>query len=228
MPSVVALADVDIENMALSHIGVSQTITGPTDQSAAAQVCGFWYPKMRNWLLQSAPWNFAYTDTLLTADGPNTLPGWAYAYQYPNDCLQPIAVTTQSGQRLGPVFWCNYWRPYPPQNFAVPKIPFKVIESQNNAGELAIQCDILATSGAPLYLFYIQCVTNTAMFDPMFIDTLSLYVAARVGKILRADLQKVQAAAQEANAMRLQALAQHLNAAQQDLERDSPSILARW
>jgi hypothetical protein len=66
------------------------------------------------------------------------------------------------------------------------------------------------------------------MFDPMFADCLSLYIAARVGKAMRSDMQKVTAAAQEAEAMRLKALAQHLNASQQDLERDSPSILARW
>ena len=234
MPAIVALADVDLCNMALSHLGISNGIISlnPPDQSLAGQTCAFWYPKSRNFVLQSAPWNFAYTYTTLASDAsnvPNTtyaFPGWRYAYQMPNDCLQPIAVVTQSGIRFGAQFWSNWWWPYPSHNFALPKIPFKIFESTATPGQLAIACDINAVA-QPVYLFYIACVTNTGLFDPMFSEALSYELASKIGGPLRADLQKIQSAAQTAQSKRLDALAQHMNAAQQDRERASPSILTR-
>jgi hypothetical protein len=226
MTAITALADVDICNMALSHLGISQQIQSisPPDQSPQAAACAFWYPKMRNWLLRSAPWNFAYLSQALASDA-TVFPGWAYAYQYPNDCLQAVAVTTSAGLRFGNSYWNNWWS-QGPFNGAIPKIPFKVVQSQAVAGQQAILCDLPPSS--PVYLFYIQCVTNTALFDSMFSDALALYLASRVGGPLRADLNRVKMAAAGAEGMRLQALAQTMNEAQQDLERVSPSISARW
>lgn len=226
MPVPAALADVDICNMALSHLSISQSIQSlePPDQSVEAQVCAFWYPKMRNWLLRIAPWNFAYVNQVLASDA-TTFPGYQYAYQYPSDCLQLIAVTTQYGMRFGSQFWSNYWCQSPVFG-SIPKVPTKVVQSTAVPGEQAILCDLSPTS--PVYAFYIQCVTNTALFDVLFSDCLSLYVASRIGGPLRANLQKVAAVASAAQMMRLQALAQSMNESQQDPERVSPSISARW
>jgi len=50
-----------------------------------------------------------------------------------------------------------------------------------------------------------------------------------VGSALRsANPQKVQMCQTMAKQTRLEALAQALNSMQQDLERSSPSVLARW
>jgi hypothetical protein len=239
MTTIAALADVDMCNMALGHLGISVNIQSinPPDQTTQAAVLAFWYPICRNELLQSAPWNFAYNDVNLAQEpvpsqtGPQlgfAAPGWQYSYQYPNDCLQPIAVTTLAGQRFGPQFWLGYWWPSVGMTLTIPKIPYKVMESQVNPGQLCILCDFLATPQNPLYLFYIQCVTNTAQFDPMFCNTLSYLLGWRAGTQLRADKQKVQDCMAGYKEARLQTLAQHLNANQQDLERDSPSIQARW
>ena len=226
MTAISALADVDICNMALSHLGISQQIQSIDlpDQSNQAAACAFWYPKMRNWLLRSAPWNFAYLSQVLASDA-TVFPGWHYAYQYPNDCLQAVAVTTRAGLRFGNSYWNGFWS-NGPFDRNVPKIPFKVVQSQAVAGQQAVLCDLPTTQ--PAYLFYIQCVTNTAMFDPMFSDALAFYVASRVGGPLRADMNRVKMAAAAAEGMRLQALAQTMNEAQQDLERVSPSISVRW
>lgn len=243
MTAIVALADADVCNMALSHLGLSTFITSinpPDPGSTAAKVCAFWYAKSRNFVLQSAPWNFAYTYIALASDGsqipnqvsspvtgtPWAFPGWRFAYQMPNDCLEPIAVVTAAGLRFGQMYWNGYWWPYPTQMFAMPKIPFKLIQSTANPGQMAIACDVNAAT-QPLYLFYIQCVTNSALFDPMFAEAFSYELASKVGGPLRADGQRVSAAAQMAVSKRAEALAQHLNAAQQDRERSSPSILTR-
>jgi len=242
MSTIVAQAEVDIANSALSNLGISTQIDAFTDKTEPAKACAFWYPKMRNYALRSAPWNFAYTCIALASDSsvapgqptPPTFgvnlpfPGWPYAYQYPNDCLQSIAVTTSAGQRLGPAFWSNWWWPYPAMNYAIPKVPTKIVQSFANPGQLMILCDIQATAGAPLYMFYIQCVTNTAQFDVMFTDYLGWLLGWRVGMTLRsADKAKVQYCQSMAEKMRLEALAQDLNESQQDAARDSPSVLAR-
>ena len=61
----------------------------------------------------------------------------------------------------------------------------------------------------------------------MATQSLAGYLASRVGGSLRSDAGKTQAAGQMGEALRLSALAQHLNACQQDFERPSPSVLAR-
>lgn len=229
-----SFADVDVWNMALSHLGISvqaQSLT-PPDNSIQAQTGAFWFPKCRDQLLQNAPWQFAYTfialaqEPLPSVSPIQAAPGWPYSYQYPSDCLQPIAVTTAAGQRFSSQLWSGYWNPSIAPR-ALPKIPYKVAESQVNAGSLAILCDFLSTGTSPLYLFYIQRVTNTGMFDPMFCDTLSYLLAWKGGGPLRADKQKISDAKDNYIHARLETLAQHLNASQQDLEADSPSISIR-
>lgn len=227
-----ALADVDIANLALGHLGYTDSITSldPPDQTAAAQAAAFHLPKIRDWLLQSAPWNFAYKYQALASDASNVagttyaFPGYLYAYQYPADCLQPVAVTTYMGIRYGPVFWSNYWFPYVGLNRVIPKIPFKIFQSTANSGQLAIATDIYA----PAYLFYIASVDNYALWDPMAREAFAAFLAHRMGGSLRADPQLRAEALQLGTSLRLQALAQHLNAAQQDMERPSPSVTARW
>lgn len=231
MPSIVALSEVDICNMGISNLGISTGIQSFSDQTETAKICAFWYPKCRDQLLRSAPWNFAFTYLALASDASNVAgttfayPGWPYAYQYPNDCLEAIAVTTAYGQRFGQQIWSSYWGWRGPVGYpGIPKIPYKVVQSQAVPGQKAILCDLIA----PAYLFYIQCVTNTAMFDVLFSEALSWLFASKAGGPLRANIQKVQACAQIANAKRLDALAQSMNEAQQDPKPDSPSVSVRW
>lgn len=243
MPSITVLAPVDIANMALSYLGIStqvQSLT-PPDATEQAKACAFWYPICLNELLQMAPWPFAYTSSVLASDaslagasgtigGTLAFPGFPYAYQLPNDCLQAVAVTTYAGQRLGPAFWSAWWSPLNAgMTFAIPKIPFKIVQSTANPGDQMILCDIMASPSNPLYLFYIQAITNTQLFSPLFINALAFDMGWRMGMALRsANMQKVQYCQAMAKSARLEALAQALNSMQQDQARDSPSVIARW
>jgi hypothetical protein len=240
MTTVTALAPVDLCNMGLSYLGIStqiQSIT-PPDNTEQAKSCAFWYDICRQELLQQAPWPFAYTSQILVTDasvaGPaNSIgstfafPGWRYAYEMPNDCLQAIAVTTYAGQRFGSSFWNSWWYPAAGIGYSIPKIPFKIVQSQANPGQQMILCDFPPTS--PMYLFYIQNITNTQQFSPLFNNALAGDIGFRVGMALRSsNPQKVQFCQAMAKQARLEALAQAMNSMQQDLERDSPSVLARW
>lgn len=231
MSPVVPLVDVDIANLALGLLGISNGITSldPPDKTEQAKAAAFHLPKIRDWLLQSAPWNFADTYIALAADASNVpgtqfaYPGWRYAYQYPNDCLQPVAISTQAGLRFGPLYFTNHFRLGTGVNFAVPKIPYKIFQSTAVPGQLAIATDI-----PNAYLFYIASVDNYALWDPMATQALSAFLAQRMGGSLRTDGQKVSAAGQMGADLRLQAMAQHMNAAQQDPAPPSPSVSVRW
>ena len=150
MSPVIPLVDVDIANMALGLLGITIKVASldPPDQSVQAAECAFHLPKVRDWLLQSAPWNFADTYIALAPDASNvpgtlyTFPGWHYAYQYPNDCLQPVAVATQAGIRMGSAYWAGHWFPHMGFGRFVPKIPFKIFQSTATPGQLAIATDI--------------------------------------------------------------------------------------
>jgi hypothetical protein len=236
MSPVVPLVDADIANMAMSHLGIATKIASlnPPDQTIQAQQCAFHLPKIRDWMVQSAPWKFAYKYQALVSDASNVpgtrfaFPGYLYAFQYPNDCLHPIAVTTAMGLRFGPAYWSNYWFPYMGLNRVIPKIPFEVLQSTANPGQLAIATDIGSQGGNAAFLFYIASVDNYALWDPMALQALGAYLAHRTGGPLRADAGKVATALQLAEGLKLQALAQNMNAAQQDRERPSPSVMARW
>jgi hypothetical protein len=228
MTAITADSEVDVCNMALSHLGVSNGIQSFTDQTEQAKACAFWYPRCRDQLLKSAPWDFAYTYLALASDAsnlPGTLfayPGWSFAYQFPNDCLQAVAVVTAYGERAGRAYWYSHWG-YP-TGPAFPKIPYKIAQSTSIAGQKVVLCDL----PAPMYLFYIQCVTDTSMFDAMFTDALSFRIGWRIGGVLRgANSGKIQYCQSMSESLRLQALAQCMNQAQQDPERQSPSVLAR-
>lgn len=235
MSALTSLADVNIANIALSHLAISDSIVSlnPPDKTAEARACAFHLPLIRDWLLQSAPWKFAYKYQALASDASSVtgtnfaFPGWRFAYQVPNDMLQPVAVTTAAGLRFGQQFWTGFWGGRAEVGRALPKIPYEIIQSTANPGQLAIATDIASFTGHGPYLFYIGSVSNYALWDPMATQALGAYLAHRAGGPLRADVQLRQAALQLGDTLRTQALAQHLNAAQEDRERASPSVLAR-
>jgi hypothetical protein len=77
---------VEICNLALSNIRAS-SINSLDESSLQAQQCKLKYPFMRDRLLAELPWGFnrkIRALSLLTTEIFN----WAYAYQYPTDCLK--------------------------------------------------------------------------------------------------------------------------------------------
>lgn len=90
--------EVEICNLALSHIGEQAYITSiePPEGSVHAELCGRFYPKARDMLLESHPWGFA-TRTQPLALLTETRPGWAFAYARPADALRVLAVLPADG-----------------------------------------------------------------------------------------------------------------------------------
>lgn len=83
--------ETSIANLALAKLGISP-IMALTDDSKQAQFANRFYAQTRDEVLSSHLWNFAMRrDTLnRLAAGPEF--EWAFAYQFPSDCLRVVQL----------------------------------------------------------------------------------------------------------------------------------------
>jgi hypothetical protein len=176
-------SEVEICNMALSHLGDSATVASidPPEGSAQAEHCARWYPIARDALLELHTWTFA-TRRMLLAEVANPYTQWQYAYARPSDCLKMIAVlasdaTDDYSMRLANsesagVMRANQLGAYTPQPFA--------IESDDSGSQ------IIVTNQADALARYTRYVTDTARFSPLFRNTLARYLASYLaGPVLK-------------------------------------------
>lgn len=87
-------SEVDICNLALSHLGDDGAVTAinPPDGTVQAAKCAVFYPIARGVVLERHPFRFN-TRRAVLAVSPTTPPtGWDYAYTLPSDCVRPLAV----------------------------------------------------------------------------------------------------------------------------------------
>jgi hypothetical protein len=159
-------SEVEICNLALSHLGDSATVASinPPEGSAQAEHCQRWYPIARNSLLEMHDWGFATTRTQL-AELANTWPQWQHAYARPSDCLKVLAILPSTGQ-------CSSdqdGRPF-------------VSESADNGNQ------IILTNQANAVARYTRMVTDTSKFSPLFTDVLGWYLSTYLaGPVLKGE-----------------------------------------
>lgn len=91
-------SNVEICNLALSHLGVGTEISDlTTERSAEALACRRYFDHVRDLVFRAFPWTFA-TKTValaLVEEDPNE--EWGFSYRYPSDCLMFRRI--QSGIR---------------------------------------------------------------------------------------------------------------------------------
>jgi hypothetical protein len=177
-------SEVEICNMALSHLGDSATVASidPPEGSSQAEHCQRWYPIARNALLEMHDWGFATTRALL-AEVVSQFPQWRRAYARPSDCLKVLAVlpadaasdsaTTLPYDR----FRCNaaFDTIYTPQ-------PFDTEIDQNTGNQ------IIVTNQANALVRYTRLVTDTSKFSPLFTTALARYLAHYLaGPVLKGE-----------------------------------------
>ena len=90
-------SDIEICNLALSRVAVTQAIASFTERSKEAEQCRVLYSHLRELVLQEFPWPFAESIVALASLG-SPAPGWAFRYRYPADCLK-IRNIVQPGFR---------------------------------------------------------------------------------------------------------------------------------
>ena len=188
-------SQVEIYNMALGNIGISETVASLEERSKAQQVCSRFWDFARDTALAQFPWQFATKIATLALIG--TPPrGWLHQYQYPTDCLKAMHLTPAG--RIPRPQSINE-RP----NFNVGYGDGgQVIWSNEEAAELA----------------YVVRITDTGRFPPLFVEALSWKLAQLIATPMTAQTSIVQ------NAMAGYTQAWQL-AASQDLNESTGDIL---
>jgi hypothetical protein len=165
-------SDVEICNMALGLVGVAQEISSidpPDDNSTEAQQCVRFYTATRDALLREYPWPFAtkYATLGLVASNPNS--DWGFAYRYPSSCIRAHRLVI--GQRI-----------------STTRVPWEL--AHDDTGRL------IYTDLANAVLKFTELVTNTALFDPLFVEALAGKLGMRLAVPLSRSDKDYQRAAQ--------------------------------
>jgi hypothetical protein len=216
-----------IGQMALAEIGTRSTVTSTgvtpygtvfNDGSQEARYLDMYYNLVRDHALRAARWNFAKSSTLLTLwkalpgtpENPTATatgwspaypaPPWLYSYNLPvnfnyarNVIAQPDLQTitppifsSSSGMSIG----------FPNKCY----VPFEIaIDPFDAVGVAATPKTVLLTNAATPIFDYTYEVTNELLWEPMFVMTVVLALAARIAIALRSDKQMAQLKLEGAN-----------------------------
>ncbi len=160
-------SDVDICNMALSHVGSDAIITSidPSDGTVEAGHCARFYPQARAELLENFRWGFASKRQQLNPV-VNISDAWAFAYAVPSDALRPLRLL-QSGSAAasGDIFDLDTTYPL-------------VLPNERGGAEFEIEGTTLFANEEEPVLLYTTDVTDTGRFTPTFRTALSYLLAS--------------------------------------------------
>lgn len=160
-------SEVDICNLAMSHIGQDGDITAidPPDGSAAADHCARFYPIARDAMLEAHSWRFNTRRAELTQLDDNEQESlWAYAYQLPNQALLPLRVITAESTD------------------DTESAPFAVETLEGGS-------QVLYTTIDDAWLVYRWRQEDTAKFSPTFVICLSLLLGSFLAGVIPKDLK---------------------------------------
>lgn len=158
-------SEVDICNLALSHLGDGATVASinPPEGSAQAEHCARFYPLARDTLLTEHAWSFATRRVALSLLADGSTPSWAYAYAVPNKALTIWAVLEPDAMDDAAT-----------QPFA------REVRADGTPMILTGQADAVAR-----YAFQ---VTDTGSFSPAFVSCLSWLLASYLaGPVIKGD-----------------------------------------
>lgn len=174
----------DICNMALSFIS-RQRIDSLDDSSEEAKHCKIYYGHTRKRLLKMYNWGFARKVERL-ALRTDTVPGWAYAYGYPQQCLAVQFVFDDNTA----------------ENREMLRQDWQVMTISGNDR-------IIATNVKEAWAEYIEDVINTETFSEEFIEALARMLAANLAAPLTGSNELVQFNMQMAQSSIMMAMQQN-------------------
>lgn len=160
-------SDIDICNIALSHLGSDAQVSAidPVDGSAEAGYCARFYPIARVEMLEPYPWRFATKRaTLVAATNPSAV--WQYAYALPSDLLRPWRVLRAGGIAVFDIFDLDA------------NLERLVLPDERDCADYTIEDNVLLTNEAEAVLVYSYDVTDTTRFSPGFVVGMGYLLAA--------------------------------------------------
>jgi hypothetical protein len=192
-------SDVDICNLALSHIGQDANITSisPPDGSFEADKAAMFYPIARDELLEKHAYRFALRRETLAAFASNPSTQWSYAYAIPNKCLRPLAVLLVGAT-----------------DDSAPQ-PYD-IETAADGQQI-----LLTNAPAGATLKFIMQQTDTTKFTPLFVVALSWRTAAYLAGPITKDLKQKDGCLKISEAYALDAGASDANSRYSNVQTES-------
>ncbi len=180
-------SEIDICNLALSHLGDSATVSSidPPEGSAQAEHCARFYPIARDSLLEMHSWGFA-TRRMQLAQVANAWPEWDYAYAMPENAVNIIAVLppdatndyTQVSHGANALQTAG--GEFTPQDFACE------IDDEGS--------QIILTDQPNAVLRFTTTINDSTKFSPLFTVTLSWHLASMLaGAVIKGDAGATQA-----------------------------------
>lgn len=167
---------VDICNLALSR-AKADTIGSFDEGSAESIQCNILYELTRDHLLTAFAWPFAKTTRALSLQS-NTPDEWQYAYDYPNDCLR-VHYILPPNSSTGVVSGSGIAVP----NIEVDPVPYEIATGNNGSRQIW-------TNLEDAYIAYTKKVTDTRLFDPLFVQALAWNLTAELAIPLGGDSGK--------------------------------------
>lgn len=164
-------SQVEIYNMALSNIGLSETVASLEERSKAQQTCSRFWEIARDSALAQFPWQFATKIATLALIGtPPRI--WLHQYQYPNDCLKALYLTP-AGRILRPQ---------------------DINERANFRTGYADSGQVIWTNEEMAELAYIVRIADTGRYPPLFVEALSWKLSSLIAMPMTAQSSVVQTA----------------------------------
>jgi hypothetical protein len=193
---------VQIWNMAMGHLGIDALIQSQEEKSLQANACRRYWAASRDSVLSAYDWNFARKYAELSQLS-NTIPTtkWTYMYGLPTDCLAARYIDDGSRGKND-------------------RIAYEIFLLEGT--RKAFLCDLEEVT-----LCYTAKVEDPNMFDPQFVESVSLYLAAQTCmQVTRKANMKGYLLQQARGAIEASA-AQNLNEEKPDPDREPASIRAR-
>lgn len=172
-------SEVAICNIALSRIG-AYPIANFTDASKEARECNTLYTYIRDSVLRDHKWSFATKRTIL-AELNETCSGYDYVYAYPSDCLVAHEIYNDTGDLSGVAYDYTTDTYYP-----TGKIEFEVASSSTLTNK------IILSNKEAAELIYTARITDTNMYDTIFIDAFAYRLAAELAITIKGSGQLTQ------------------------------------
>lgn len=150
----------EICNLALGHLGVSQTIAdATTERSSAALVCRRFWPIAFKEVFRDFPWSFAHKIAALGLIEEDPNEEWAFSYQYPSDCESALKI--QSGIR---------------NEYKEIRVPYKISRGLSGL--------VIYTDKENAILEYTSVITNYGTLPADFKSAVSLLLAAYISSTI--------------------------------------------
>jgi hypothetical protein len=218
-----ALSKLGIYNLALSRVGTRSSVSDVDENSEEAARIRAVYSHVRDMVLADHEWGFATIYKALAESG-ETDSLWIYQYRYPADCLNFIAVQTQSWlsgvDADGAIF--DYSSSMMSARYReVPSVPFEIGLNVEKTQK------VILTNEPDAVGKYVVSVANEALFDSLFADCFAWKLAQEVAPSLTGSTGMVTALGNAYQGALLAAKAKNNDEGQPKQPRDPSSVRAR-